>query len=117
MVVEDGQMIWHRTEVISSTLNPVWTLSSGSLFVIQTNLKDFLSKAAHIEFVVKDHDRIGGNDMLASVLVSKKDLLKGNGNRVEYELTMAKHEGKKNQFITKKKVRVSTFFSEIQKPE
>ncbi len=91
--VEDGKVEWHRTEVISKSLNPIWTLSTGSLFLIQTTLNEFFYNASRLEFIVKDYDSIGENDILGSVLVNKKELLAGKGERVEYELTTTQYEG------------------------
>ena len=94
----------HKTDVVSSTLHPVWTLSTGSMFLIQTTLTDFFALASRIEFVVKDYDTVGANDTLGSVLVKKKDLLEGNGERVEHVLTVSK-----NKEIGKKKVGIFAF--------
>ena len=43
------------------------------------------------EFIVKDYDSVGANDILGSVLVKKTDLLEGNGDRVEYVLNTTRH--------------------------
>ena len=91
--VEDGKVEWHRTGVVSKSLNPIWALSTGSLFLIQTTLNDFFYNSSRLEFVVKDYDTVGGNDVLGSVLVCKKELLAGKGERIEYELNTAQYEG------------------------
>ena len=95
MCVEDGRVRLHKTEVVTQTLNPVWTLSTGSLFLIQTTLTDFFASAHVIEFVVKDYDRVGDNDILGRVTVPKKDLLQGDGSRVDYVLKTKKRNGNK----------------------
>ena len=97
--VEDGRQRLHKTEVVSKTLNPVWTLSTGSLFLIQTTLSDFFANAKDIEFVVKDYDRVGDNDILGRVLVPKKDLLQADGCRVEHVLKTKKRKGNKTVSI------------------
>ena len=94
MVVEDGRKEWHRTSVISKTLNPVWTLSTGSLFLIETTLVEFFESARHVEFIVKDYDSVGENDVLGSVLVNKKEMLRSTGERLEYPLGTFQSEGK-----------------------
>lgn len=89
VIVQDGRKEWHRTDVISKSLNPVWTLSTGSLFLIQTTLKEFFGNGAgRVEFTVKDYDSVGENDVLGSVLVPKKDMLEGKGERLEYPMRM-----------------------------
>ena len=103
--VEDGRREWHRTGVISKSLNPVWTLSTGSLFLIQTTLNDFFESANLLEFVVKDYDSVGENDILGSALIRKDDLLRGDGERVEYPLTTTHYEGKSLLLVGNKKVR------------
>ena len=103
--VEDGRKEWHRTGVISKSLNPVWTLSTGSLFLIQTTLNDFFESANRLEFVVKDYDSVGDNDVLGSALIRKDDLLRGEGERVEFPLTTTHYEGKSQVMVGNKKVR------------
>lgn len=39
-----------------------------------------------MEFIVKDYDSIGGDEVLGSIMVSKKEMLEGTGARMEYEL-------------------------------
>ena len=104
VTVEDGQKQWHRTGVISKSLNPVWTLSTGSLFLIQTTLNEFFGSANRVEFIVKDYDSVGENDVLGSVLINKNDLLAGEGQRIEYPLTTTRYEGKNHVLVGNKKV-------------
>jgi hypothetical protein len=104
-------MRWHKTGVVSKTLNPVWALSTGSLFLIETNLSDFFDIASHIEFIIKDYDTVGENDILGSTLVSKTDILAGDGERNEYEIDTDKYSTKKVVVIGNKKVCVFSLFS------
>jgi hypothetical protein len=39
-----------------------------------------------MEFIVKDYDSIGDNEVLGSVLVKKSKILEGTGEREEFEL-------------------------------
>jgi hypothetical protein len=103
--VEDGRTEWHRTGVISKSLNPVWTLSTGSLFLIQTTLNDFFEGTNRIEFIIKDHDTVGENDILGSVLVNKNELLAGEGERIDYKIRTTQCKGKSHVFVGNKKVR------------
>ena len=53
-------------------------------------MTEFFEGATRIEFVVKDHDTVGANDTLGNILVKKRDLLDGDGERVEYSLNTSK---------------------------
>lgn len=57
-------------------------------------MNDFFLEVNHIEFIVKDYDAVGDNDTLGSVLVNKDDLLAGEGERINYELTTKQHTEK-----------------------
>jgi hypothetical protein len=87
VLVQDGKREWHRTGFIPHTLNPVWTLSTASLFLIQSTIAEFFESSNYMEFIVKDYDSMGDHDVLGSVLVSKNDMLRGTGVRTEYELS------------------------------
>ena len=75
------------------------------MFLIQTTLTDFFALASRIEFIVKDYDSVGVNDVLGSILVPKKDLLEGIGERVEYLLNTTKYAQEGGIKIGNKKVR------------
>lgn len=113
--VEDGRLRWHKTNHITKTLNPVWTLSSGSLFLIQTSIDTFFN--SRLEFVVKDHDNIGAADVLGSVFVSKNDVIMGDGERVEYELNTKNFQGKYNTTIHGKKSFLTLRFKQATEDE
>ncbi len=105
--VEDGRNQLHKTDVVPNTLHPVWTLSTGAMFLIQTTLTEFFQRGNNIEFIVKDYDTVGANDTLGYVLVKKRDLLEGNGERVEYVLNPPKRQEKK--LGSKKKVGIVNY--------
>ena len=104
VIVQDGAKRLHKTEVISKSLNPVWTLSTGSFFLISEKLNNFFENAARLEFVVRDYDSVGENNLLGSCLIKKSDLLKANGERVEYPLTLV-GKAEKEVLVGKYKVR------------
>ena len=97
-MIVDGNKEWHRTSYIPTTLNPVWTLSTGSLCLIQTTLAEFFESASHMIFDVKDYDSIGEHELLGSTVVSKKEILQSAGERHEYELHQ--FAGKNNVMTT-----------------
>ena len=76
----------HRTNVISNSLNPIWSLRTGSLFVLQVTPEEFFSASSGMLFVVKDYDSVGSNEILGHVNVGLEDLLNGNGERTEYNI-------------------------------
>lgn len=80
--------------------------------MIETNLSDFFEIASRIEFIIKDHDTVGENDILGSTLVSKTDMLAGDGERIEYEIDTDKYSAKKGVVIGKKKVCVFSLLSD-----
>ena len=107
VVVEDGETTLQVTSVVNNTRNPVWTLSTGSLFLIETNVYDFFAKSAQLKFIVKDSDAIPDDDVIGTVLVNKTDLIKGTGERQDYELALNMDDGKQKDSTWEKKVRDS----------
>jgi Ca2+-dependent lipid-binding protein len=87
----------HRTGVIPKNLDPIWTLDSGSLFLLQMTPEDFFSCAGGMTFRVKDYDALGANEVLGRVTVQLDELLKGTGERNGYVIVPEsgeKHNGK-----------------------
>jgi C2 domain len=92
VLVRDSQIEWHKTRVIQKSLNPVWCLSTGSLFLIKTTLFNFFESSNTVDFIVKDYDTIGEDEILGRVIIPKTEMLSGTGERHDYELTA--HAGK-----------------------
>ena len=61
----------HKTKVIPNTSNPIWTLETRSLFMIQATS----SGDETVRFLVKDRDTIKRDDFLGVVTVKVKDML------------------------------------------
>lgn len=80
----------HKTKSIPKTLQPIWTLETGSLCHIQMSPEEFFASASGISFVVKDYDAVGSDDILATVDVPLKEVLRGKGERSQYSLKLAK---------------------------
>lgn len=76
----------HRTKVLSKSLNPVWTIATHSLFLIDMTVEQYFADCNFITFQVKDYDAFGKNEMLGTVDVSKETLLRGTGERMVYNL-------------------------------
>ena len=98
VVVRMGGVEIHRTSVISKSLNPIWTLKTGSLFLIQKTPEQFFSCTSGCIFAIKDYDAVGSNEALGTVTVPLEDILDGKGERKEYlvepEKSNMKQEGK-----------------------
>jgi hypothetical protein len=69
-------------------LNPIWTLETGSLFLIRTTVMDFFARSQFLTFVIEDYDGLTSNDFLGSVEVAKQYILKdgGTGERVDFDI-------------------------------
>lgn len=98
----------HSTEFISKNLDPIWTLETGSLFVLSMTPEEFFSASSGMNFIVKDHDSIGSHDVLGQVHVSLDELLKGTGKREEYEIVSSLDNAKKSKSKLCLRVREAT---------
>jgi hypothetical protein len=91
VVVRDGKKDIHTTAIITDTVNPVWTLSNGSLFLLESesnNLADFFERSNIIEFTIKNHHTTMGveHEIIGTVMIHKTDLFNGLGRRKDYEI-------------------------------
>jgi hypothetical protein len=100
-LILDGNKELHRTGYLPTTLNPVWTLATGSLCLLQTTLTSFFENSSYMEFFVKDYDSIGEHEILGTVMVPKKTILEGEGEREEFELSQ--FAGKNNVLASRNK--------------
>lgn len=80
----DGKEV-HRTTFISKTLDPVWTISTGSLFLLTVDVKQ-LFRGEGLLFIVYDFDKVGANDRLGAVTVPPKMIYDATGERMEFKL-------------------------------
>ena len=67
--------------------DPVWTLRTGSFFLIQSSAEQFF-ETNFIKFHVQLNDRVGtkARTKFGVVNVSKDELLNGKGDRIQYEI-------------------------------
>lgn len=75
----------HRTDFISKTLDPIWTIATKSLFLLEIRV-DELFKSEGLVCVAYDFDKLGSNDPLGSVTIDPGAIFNANGERVEYKL-------------------------------
>jgi len=85
----------HRTKPIYKTVNPIWTIDSGSLFLLDVTPEEFFGSAEGLSFILRDYDKISSNDTLGKVFVSQENLLNGDGDRVEFDLVESCSKNKK----------------------
>jgi hypothetical protein len=61
----------HKTSVISNSNDPIWTVETGSLFLISMPLAEFFSgSSVGLTFEVLDYDAVGKHDRLGKVVLS-----------------------------------------------
>jgi Ca2+-dependent lipid-binding protein len=86
VIVRMGGKEVHRTGVIPKCLDPIWTLDSGSLFLLQMTPEEYFSCAGGMSFTVKDYDAVGANEILGRVTLKLDELLNGTGQRHGYDI-------------------------------
>jgi hypothetical protein len=86
VVVWLGKEEVHRTKTIPKTTDPIWTVDTGSLFILSTTSRDFFQSSSGLTFLVKDYDAVGSNEVLGKVVIPQQELLQAKAERVEYPL-------------------------------
>lgn len=70
--------------MISSSLEPIWTLKTGSLFLVEIPAKElFESHGLHCD--VMDYD-VGRDEKLGQCTIHPKTLYEANGERMVFPL-------------------------------
>ena len=77
----DGREL-HRTKYISSTLEPIYTVKTGSFFIFSTTLRKLFDAREGLRFVVKDYDTLKKNESLGMAIIPPRTLYDGNGERM-----------------------------------
>jgi C2 domain len=91
VVVLMGGREMHKTRVVSKTLDPIWTLRTGSLCLITMTPEEFFSCSSGMTLLIKDYDAVGANDVLGQVVISLDELLESKGERVGYDVVLEKN--------------------------
>jgi hypothetical protein len=86
-----GQQKIHRTKNLSKNSNPIFTVATNSLFLLDTDAETFFQSSG-LTFVVKDFDAVGRNEIVGKFTVKHADVLQGKGERKEYPLLTSKGE-------------------------
>lgn len=90
VMVKMGGSEIHRTKAISHTLDPVWSLETGSLFLVQRKPEDFFSSTGGITFLVSDAPTIATTKALGRVRIGLQDMLNMQGSRERFEIALEK---------------------------
>lgn len=88
VIVYMGRQELHRTKPIPKTVNPIWTVDTGSLFLLSTTAQEFFEASTGLTFVIKDHDKLTSNDVICRVNVEQAALLEMNGERIGLPLQL-----------------------------
>jgi len=100
VIIRLGNREIHRTQVIYDNLDPIWTLHSGSLCLLQCSAEEFFTEMGRhdgLTFVVKDYDRMDRDDTLGSVSVPTATVLACDGKRLGYPVIPLKPQKTKPQ--------------------
>lgn len=65
----------HQTKVIYNNPNPIWTLETGSLFLIECNEQEVNPKKDKVTFTLKDYDMVQKATVFGSVEILLKDMM------------------------------------------
>ena len=65
----------HRTKVIYNNTNPIWTLETGSLFLIEYDKNEVNPNKSRITFMLKDHDMVQKPKLLGTLHILLRDLM------------------------------------------
>eukprot|EP00934_Nitzschia_sp_Nitz4_P004679 Nitzschia sp. Nitz4//scaffold48_size128905//13659//18448//NITZ4_003579-RA/size128905-augustus-gene-0.100-mRNA-1//-1//CDS//3329552919//4669//frame0 len=80
-----GKRQLHKTKHISGTLDPVWTVSTGSLFLATIESEELFLQDG-LSFVVKDFDQFGADETLGMIHVNPRTVYNAKGERMELKL-------------------------------
>jgi hypothetical protein len=70
---------------LPNRLDPIWTLKTGSLFLLEVESKHLFVEEG-LTLLVKDYDQFGGNEFLGVAKVPAHKLYQAKGERMEFKL-------------------------------
>jgi hypothetical protein len=80
--------LYHLAVHASCSLNPVWTVGTGSLFIVSCTAEEFFTYNTGISFQILDHDSVTANDVVAECAIHQGELLQMKGERTSLELAI-----------------------------
>ena len=90
VIVKMGGSEVHRTKALSSTPDPVWSLETGSLFLVQKNPEDFFASTGGITFLISYAHTIATHKVIGQARVGLQQLLSMNGERERFDIVLEK---------------------------
>ena len=86
VIVKMGGTEIHRTKVLSKTVEPIWTLETGSLFLVQMDPEEFFSSTGGMTLILADYHTFGANRVLGRVRLGLQQILKMTGKRETFAI-------------------------------
>jgi hypothetical protein len=77
---------YHPLCTTNHRLDPIWTVKTGSLFLLETKTKDLFRCFDGIRFEVWDYDFVGSGSLLGVASVPAKVIYAANSERLEFPL-------------------------------
>ncbi len=77
---------YHSLCTTKRRLDPIWTVKTGSLFLLETKTKDLFRCFDGIRFEVWDYDFVGSGSLLGVSSVPAKVIYEANSERLEFPL-------------------------------
>jgi hypothetical protein len=78
----------HRTGYLDNTFDPIWTVRSGSLFLLNCTVRQLFG-CGGLVCELKDFSQFGKNDQIGAIIIPSHALYEGNGERLEFDLGKA----------------------------
>lgn len=72
----------HRTKPVFRTTEPIYTIKTGSLFILSATMRKLFDAREGLKFTVKDYDTVGSNENLGVAIVAPRTLYDANGERM-----------------------------------
>lgn len=86
IVVHQGSTLIHQTDTIKNSINPIWTIKTGALFLLQTTPDQFFSSSSGLVFTIKNDAILIKDNIIGKVRIAHNDVLYGDGSRQEYSI-------------------------------
>lgn len=90
VIVKMGGSEVHRTKALSNTPDPVWSLETGSLFLVQKNPEEFFASTGGMTLLIRYAHTIATHKVIGQARVGLQQLLSMNGERERFDIVLEK---------------------------